>query len=701
MTLLAPLALLGLVTLPVIVAFYMLRLRREERTVSSTFLWQHLVRDVEANAPWQRLRRSLLLLVQLLLAALLVAMLARPAWERPAGLARDLVVVIDASASMGARDVSPDRLTVAKRMAIDALRELPAGGRVSVIAAAESARVVVNEAIDAERAARAIESIPLSTAASDLTDALRLADALAARARGAEVLIVTDDAGHPAPDVRIDGPVRVETVGRGHDNQAIVALAVRADASGLQRRLFVSVANHSDAIVTRRLRILADGTPVTARDLALDSVSKTDVVIDELPAGAAIIEARLTPPDGGDGAAGSEPGPADQLAIDDVAWAVLPDARPRRVLLVGPGNVFLQNALALLPQVELYGATPEEWPAVTGKDRFDLFVLDGTLPRDLPDGPILAIAPPRTSELGAVTGTIEGPVIGEPAADEPLLRDVDLSRLHVARAQRMETPGWARTVLATGGGSPLLYSGVRDGLPTAVIAFDLRQSDLPLQVAWPILLANLSGELLGTDPAGLDPVAPASPVELPLRPGVTALRVTLPDGTVREVTRGASGASSVAFVETRQLGVYRVEEVGGPGGGDDAVPAASVAPATGSESGVPAGSRAPGSGAPGGGDGVPTGSGEGPTRFAVDLFSAEESAIAPGDGSRLTALGSGEEVAAGVPGVARDEWWAPLAAIALAVLLLEWALYERDGARRILGTVRGRLAVRRAGGARG
>ena len=57
MGLLAPLALIGLISVPIIVAFYMLRLRRPERPVSSTFLWQQLVRDVEANAPWQRLRR--------------------------------------------------------------------------------------------------------------------------------------------------------------------------------------------------------------------------------------------------------------------------------------------------------------------------------------------------------------------------------------------------------------------------------------------------------------------------------------------------------------------------------------------------------------------------------------------------------------------------------------------------------------------
>ena len=73
-----PLALIGLVSLPVIVAFYMLRLRRRDYPVGSTFLWQQLIRDVEANAPWQRLRFSWLLLVQLLIATLIVLAAARP-----------------------------------------------------------------------------------------------------------------------------------------------------------------------------------------------------------------------------------------------------------------------------------------------------------------------------------------------------------------------------------------------------------------------------------------------------------------------------------------------------------------------------------------------------------------------------------------------------------------------------------------------
>src|SRR6185503_19629960 len=118
MGLLAPLALIGLISVPIIVAFYMLRLRRPEHPVSSTFLWQQLVRDVEANAPWQRLRRSLLLLLQLLLAVLLAFLVARPFSEHPAGLARDLVLVVDSSASMAATDVFPNRLEAAKRAAV-------------------------------------------------------------------------------------------------------------------------------------------------------------------------------------------------------------------------------------------------------------------------------------------------------------------------------------------------------------------------------------------------------------------------------------------------------------------------------------------------------------------------------------------------------------------------------------------------------
>ena len=54
----SPLALLGLLFIPAVLGMYMLKLRRDRAVVSSTLLWSRLLTDVEANAPWQRLRRS-------------------------------------------------------------------------------------------------------------------------------------------------------------------------------------------------------------------------------------------------------------------------------------------------------------------------------------------------------------------------------------------------------------------------------------------------------------------------------------------------------------------------------------------------------------------------------------------------------------------------------------------------------------------
>ena len=125
----------GLLFIPAVIAMYLLKLRRDQAVVPSTLLWSRLLTDVEANAPWQRLRRSLLLLLQLLLVLALVLLAARPFLERPAGLARDIVLVMDTSASMGATDVAPNRLAAARDAAIAALKDLPTGGKVSVIAA--------------------------------------------------------------------------------------------------------------------------------------------------------------------------------------------------------------------------------------------------------------------------------------------------------------------------------------------------------------------------------------------------------------------------------------------------------------------------------------------------------------------------------------------------------------------------------------
>ena len=318
---------------------------------------------------------------------------------------------------------------------------------------------------------------------------------------------------------------------------------------------------------------------------------------------------------------------------------------------------------------------------------WDLIIFEGTVPADLPDVPILAIAPDRSSPLGTVNGTLPNPGIGSLNPDEPILSFVDLSTLHVAEAARMTLPDWARAVIPGPRGAPLLYAGERDGLPTAVLAFDPRQSDLPLQVAFPILLANLTGELLGGSSTPVDPIRPGDPVELTIRPGTAALRITAPDGAVQELVPGTDDSSSVTYSATGLPGVYTVTPILDPAASP--APSGSTPRPTVRPESSPSASGAPPAAAAG--DDTPT-----TNSFVVALFDVRESTITPGDGRGLVELGAataGEPGAspgtAGGPAVAdarpttRDELWIPIVLLVLIALCVEWAVYHRDAVARI------------------
>lgn len=675
MSFLAPLALAGLLFLPLVVAMYLLKLRRDEAVVPSTLLWQRLVADVEANAPWQKLRRSLLLLLQLLLVLILAFLAARPFVERPAGLAGDIVLVIDTSASMQATDVSPSRLDAAKAAAIDALRDLPAGGKVSVIAAGRTARVVANGTTDIGNVKQSIAAIAPTSDIGDLGDALRLASALAARSGDAEILVATDAALATPPSGSLEAPVRVLQVGREAKNEAIVALAVRTAPSGLSHSAFISVANLGLETAERRIQLFADGVLRDSRSLLLDPQRKTDISIDDIDDPdhpASVIEVRLVAKDETSTAV------PDPLAVDDRAWAIVPPSRLRTVLLVGDGDPYLETALSYLPDTELYGVAPDAYGPGTRPELFDLIIFEGFLPAELPAKPILAIAPPASSPLGTVTGTLSNPGIGSLDATDPILRYVDLTTTHVGEAVKLELPAWARPVIPGPGGAPLLYAGRLAGRPAAVLAFEPRRSDLPLQVAFPVLLANLAGELLGGSETPIDAIAPGAPVTLAIPVGAAGVHVERPDGSVDELVAPTGSAGSVTFGRTDQLGVYTVtamaREASAPGASLEASPSASPSAA----------------GSPGASPTFRPADPDAPMRFAVSLLDVDESRIAPGGTEALLAMGA----PAASPGTsgggageprpnARDEIWIPILLVALLVLTIEWLVYERDTLARL------------------
>lgn len=622
MSFLTPLALIGALLAIPIILLYMLRLRRREVIVSSTFLWQQLLHDKEANTPWQRLRRNLLLFLQLIILALLVLALARPFVIVPAITVGQIAVLLDASASMNATDVNDGtRFDEAKRQALEIVETMNPNDTMTVIRVAGSPEVLAPYTSDRAMLSDAINSAQPSTVSADWNAALTLAAAGSVGSANFSTVIIGDGGlGDSARLPAIPGALRYIPVGRSDDNLAISALATRA-LPGQPPQLFAQITNYgsSEARVVFGLRV--DGALLTADEYTVPAHSSVPLASSGLPDGFERVEAGLTVP--------VNSTYVDYLAEDNSAWAVTPNLGARRVLLMSSGNLFLEQVLRSLPSVELIeGDLNRGLPA----EPYDLYIFDGWMPPALPQGDLMFVNPPISNALfavGAESTQITNPRVQR---DDPRMTYVDFSNVNLLKFRQVAA-SWADPLIMVDGGA-LLLAGETGARQVAILTFDLRDSDLPLQIQWPILMSSLmnwfSPENLINAPDGL---RVGDSLAITPQADSTAVRITLPGGETRTLSYTGS---LLAFADTSAPGLYTIEALGSPA-------------ITGSEVTQTA-------------------------AFAVNLLDPNESTIAP---QAAITLGDTVVTQAAEAEIGQREYWSLLALLGLIVLLIEWYAYHR------------------------
>lgn len=650
-----------------IVVLYMLKLRREDRRVPSTLLWRALRQDPPANTPWQRLRWSVLLALQLLFLGLLIFALARPYVATREIVGETLILLLDRSATMAATDVAPSRLEAAKRQLLD-LVDSAAGARITVIAFDQDLEVLAAGQTDPAAIRAAVSAVQPSAVRGDATDALAFAGALAEGQADAQIAVFSDGRFTLAPDAQVDAPVRFVRIGESDDNQAITALAIDPGSSGRPAELFVQLANAARKSATRRVEVRLDGTLVDARDLTLPAGAREGFTL-ALPEEVGVVEARL---------AG-----ADALPLDDAAWAVQPRLAQAQVALVSDGNRFLDSAIGLLPSVASVTQVGSE--AMEGPyGMTDVAVLDGLTPQRLPPGNLLVIGP--TGDLapgdpGAITyaGQLESPLPRVVLPDHPLVADSGFGEVAILSASALELgPAWTPIVVAEVDGKtwPLVAQGTVLGRPAVLVAFDLRQSDLPLRPAFPLLAAAALEILAPSRLAGVPAAAaPGDPVPLRLPPRATAARVIDPTGRRHEL---AIEDGTTVFADTAAPGAYTVEVDTDQGtetaaftvnlGSADPLDIRPAVPAALAAGG--AGNQAPGTSNEPGGDSDAT---------------AEPSDAAPQQADQQNQEETGDTPP---PSTGRRELWWPIGLLCLALLSAEWLYDHRATLRRRLSRAR-------------
>lgn len=620
-----PMALLAFLLFIPIVLLYLLKQRRRRVQVSTLLFWDQILKDEHSVTSLTRLRKLLSLLLQLLFVALLTLALARPVFSRDMLGARRMVVLLDTSGSMNVIEDGGTRFELAKKRAEEIIRGMAQGDSLMLVSVAEMPDIVLPFTDSRRDLLEALESLGPSHGGTDFAAAFQLLDHLPPDKRKTSVYIVTDGAFDP---VEKDFPEELRfayvPVGAATDNVGITSFRLRPlPASPRDFEIMFEATNASKTEKTVTFDVQVGGRLIDAGELTLGPGASEVRTVRQFSREGGAVEVALA----------SE----DAFPLDDRAYGVLPDPEALPVRLVTEGNLFLESALLTDDEIALETVAPVDYAATEGAPAVTVF--DRWAPETTPPGNVIFIGA-WPADLGLATeGDLAEPLITDWERDHPVNRHLHLTNIAIRKAVRVkEAPEYQTLIRSFADPLVLLHEG-EDGKRLA-IAFDTTDSDLPLRVAFPILVANAIrhmaavetgdvwqgpalGEVLTAEawdrylPRHADGDAHGSVARV-LRPGED-----LPEGPVEEA------ADPPAAVTVDRAGVYTAVLADG--------------------------------------DRVPL--------FAANLDNRRESWIAPSEKLPVTSSRPLMEVDDGFR-VGAEPWFV-LALLALALLSVEWVLFHR------------------------
>jgi len=586
------------VLIPSLLLLYFLKLRRRDVEVSTTLLWKKAIQDLQANAPFQKLRRNILLLLQLLALAAGLLALAQPEMSSRTTSARRSVILIDRSASMSTFDEpdGPSRLERAKRDALEFVESLREPGLLGVgdaeeamvIAFDASAEVVQSFTSDKARLRAAIESIEETDATSSLVEAMRLAgahiappsgaDAESAAARRVPVHLWSDGRIPDLDETRLPAGALVRYHRAGESDTTNVGVtAVRAERAFDEPgkiSVFVGLQSTSAAPTAVEVELAIDGLVRGIKEVQLPAASAGE------PAAGGVVF-NLDRPEGG--VARVRLTGDDPLAADDRAWLVLAPAKRLSVALVSTGNLFLQSALEGLNLSRLEVMSGAEFERAVDRGdygQFDVVVLDGWIPQDgaLPPGRYVVFgAAPALRDVSPTGTAREGPfVIIDWSRDHPTLRHAEMGNVVLSSQIPLEVGEEAR-VLARSDLGPAIVEATETGVRAVMCSFGAAESNWPFEPGFVVFLAA-SVRHLGEEGAATagEIIRPGETVSTRLPQSVSQATLTAPGAPRR--TLAASPDGRIVFGPVREAGLYALRWAGEPGPGDVADGDQSVRP---------------------------------------------------------------------------------------------------------------------------
>ncbi|MDA0841146.1 MAG: BatA and WFA domain-containing protein [Planctomycetota bacterium] len=597
---------------PLIIILYFLKLKRQQLMIASTLLWQQSIQDLRVNSPFQTLRRNILLFIQLLILLIAVLALARPLMNLEHEGSRRIIVLIDTSASMATEDAEGTRLSAAKKGALELTENMVRADQMSLIRFASQASVISSFTSDKGLLKRHIENLEIQATDTKISEALNIAFSLAkvqADKESQAVIHVFSDGRYSDKTgfANYSGEVKFHSIGKTSRNIGIVALDVGYSSDeDATSEVFYSIENF-DLIETEvTAEFYFNDELVGARKHRIDSEQRISSLAPTSGNKSGVLKIKIA-----DG---------DPFPMDDTGYVVIQRPEQVRVLLVGEGDFFMNQALAVARS-----KITKLLPAGFSKEmseKYDIVIFDGWSPNETGRGSfIFHNCHPKLADLKPGE-EVEGAQILDWDRAHPVMRFFSLSEVFILRMTSVTPPKWMH-VLAQSSAGPLILCSEQESFRSLYMPFHMsRDSNLSAQGTFPIFVMNLLRWLPTTGIRGARQFLTGDTLIAQAGRSESA-QVTDPKGRTFTI---AAHDGRFMFPNTMTSGIYKVS----PDGGEEEL-------------------------------------------YAVNLLSASESKIDPE--GKLSVQGAVVQAEAEVQKANREIWqWLVLAGFFL--LLFEWYVYN-------------------------
>jgi len=508
---------------------YILKQKFEERIVPSTYLWEQALKDIEVNTPWQKLKKNLLLYLQLLTVLLWIFALANPYLFFGTGTYENIIVVIDHSGSMNALYENSTRLEAAKQKAADMVKSSDPGASFTVVSSGRKTEILINATGSKSDAISRINQIKTSNSTGSMEDAIALSKALSKQYERYKVMIYSDS--------KVDiGDVRgeIEVISSRLENASIDYISHSIEGDSM--KALIRVSNRSDVDISREIALYGEEKLIAIQNVDFKPGETKNIYFDSMPKNVSYIYGELTEKDG--------------LLEDNSAYDIIKSVKPKKVLMVSNKNIFIEKMLAIVTGLELYKSSQDQ-----KSDEYELYIYDGTLPDVLSkSGSLLVINPPFVNKHFVIGDVIQGGRL-KPEA-HTLTKYMDGLDASVSKFKTIEMPYWAEEVMSVDGKAAAI-AGENKGQRQVIITFDLHDSDFVLSPEYPMFFSNVLTYLARTGSNEKTVVKSGEQVNLNISSEVTSASVIKPSGQSEEISLSYPIS---AFDHTDELGIYKVLE---------------------------------------------------------------------------------------------------------------------------------------------